>query len=81
MNLEKGIEILYRNSCFTHVLFPIYLDEDECETRNGGCSQKCRNTQGSYRCGCVEGYTPNSNATRCTPQGNYHTMYSSPAVA
>ena len=46
---------------------PIYLlkyayinslrpDIDECIDENGGCSQTCTNTEGSFNCGCNIGY-------------------------
>lgn len=31
-------------------------DIDECSTNNGGCSQNCSNTHGSYICFCNSGY-------------------------
>ena len=31
-------------------------DIDECEIDNGGCSQQCSNTVGSYNCSCQSGY-------------------------
>ena len=37
------------------VLFVLVVNE--CDTNNGGCSDSCRNTQGSYFCECPEGYT------------------------
>ena len=33
-----------------------FVDVDECATNNGGCAQKCINTQGSYKCACMNGY-------------------------
>ena len=34
----------------------MYLDIDECLTRNGGCEHNCTNTEGSFYCSCVDGY-------------------------
>ena len=34
----------------------VVLDIDECETKNGGCTQSCNNTAGSYYCSCLIGY-------------------------
>ena len=34
----------------------IILDIDECSSNNGGCSDMCVNTNGSYYCECLEGY-------------------------
>ena len=31
-------------------------DIDECDRGNGGCSDGCTNTEGSYQCSCPEGY-------------------------
>ena len=31
-------------------------DVDECMTNNGGCSDTCDNTDGSFVCSCDEGY-------------------------
>ncbi|XP_078423674.1 uncharacterized protein LOC144696332 [Cetorhinus maximus] len=43
------------------------LNVDECLQNNGGCSQRCVNTVGSYQCRCHPGYIlrPGS-ATTCT---------------
>ena len=35
------------------------LDTNECEINNGGCSQICINTIGSYNCSCNDGYESN----------------------
>ncbi|XP_064613092.1 uncharacterized protein LOC135476878 [Liolophura sinensis] len=35
---------------------PTCDDINECNTNNGGCSQTCTNTQGSYKCSCEAGY-------------------------
>ena len=32
------------------------VDIDECEQESSGCSQGCRNTDGSFICTCDEGY-------------------------
>ena len=37
-----------------YILYP--LDIDECETDNGGCSDNCYNTPGSYYCTCNVGF-------------------------
>ena len=34
----------------------LLLDVDECSTLNGGCSQMCSNTFGSFECSCGTGY-------------------------
>ena len=34
----------------------MYLEIDECITRNGGCEHNCTNTEGSFYCSCFDGY-------------------------
>ncbi|NXY26915.1 PROS protein, partial [Atrichornis clamosus] len=40
-------------------------DINECEDLNGGCSQRCSNFPGSYRCLCEDGYFMHSNKRDC----------------
>ena len=40
-------------------------DIDECATDNGGCSQICTNTIGSYVCSCRFGYTIGKDGKMC----------------
>ncbi|NWW86753.1 PROS protein, partial [Rhynochetos jubatus] len=40
-------------------------DRNECEDLNGGCSQRCSNLPGSYRCLCEDGYFMHSNKRDC----------------
>ncbi|NXX42702.1 PROS protein, partial [Tricholaema leucomelas] len=40
-------------------------DINECEDLNGGCSQRCSNLPGSYRCLCEDGYFMHSNKRDC----------------
>ncbi|XP_064378347.1 vitamin K-dependent protein S isoform X2 [Dromaius novaehollandiae] len=40
-------------------------DINECENINGGCSQRCSNLPGSYRCLCEDGYFMHSNKQDC----------------
>ena len=43
-----------------------YLDIDECTRGTAGCSQGCRNTDGSFICTCNEGYqTHHDDPTFC----------------
>ena len=42
------------------------LDQNECATaNNGGCSQLCTNTNGSYECSCVLGYELDADGFSC----------------
>ena len=40
-------------------------DINECDTANGFCDQICTNTEGSYTCGCNEGYRLGSDGMMC----------------
>ena len=42
------------------------IDDNECELNNGGCSQNCNNTLGSYMCSCEEGYSLNFDRFNCS---------------
>ena len=44
---------------------PIATDIDECLNNNGGCSQSCINTTGSYYCTCRIGYVLQPNGHDC----------------
>ncbi|NXR05854.1 PROS protein, partial [Semnornis frantzii] len=46
-------------------------DINECEDLNGGCSQRCSNLPGSYRCLCADGYFMHSNKRDCGG-GDWH---------
>ncbi|XP_078576863.1 uncharacterized protein LOC144862349 [Branchiostoma floridae x Branchiostoma japonicum] len=39
---------------------------DECTDQNGGCSQTCTNTVGSYNCSCSEGSVLDVDGHNCT---------------
>ena len=58
--LMKRIVQVY--SKFSFIDF-YYLDINECEDDNGGCSQLCINTVGSYYCECNTGYHFIDNST------------------
>lgn len=42
-----------------------FVDINECEDFNGGCSQRCSNFPGSFRCLCEDGYFMHSNKRDC----------------
>ena len=47
----------------------ILTDIDECLLRISDCEQECYNTNGSYRCDCMEGFIPEGIplGSHCTP--------------
>ena len=47
-----------------------FLDINECDNNNGGCSQNCTNTNGSFFCSCDEGYQLKSDGLTCKGNGN-----------
>lgn len=47
------------------------LDVDECSMAYSPCDQLCRNTPGSYSCGCIQGYRL-FNGTKCRVIGKFH---------
>ena len=42
------------------------VDINECQIDNGGCSQRCNNTVGSYNCSCQSGYELTDDDHNCT---------------
>ncbi|XP_028647295.1 epidermal growth factor-like protein 7 [Erpetoichthys calabaricus] len=42
-----------------------HTDVDECAVGSHGCSQRCRNTPGSYQCSCRDGYQLDSDGHTC----------------
>ena len=44
-----------------------FTDIDECENNNGGCQQlHCINSEGSFECGCKEGFKMRDDVNSCT---------------
>jgi len=43
----------------------IILDIDECALANGGCEHNCINTEGSFYCGCREGFVLENDGRQC----------------
>ena len=60
--LQKNI-YRYERHCY---------DDDECEDNNGGCSQECKNTHGSYYCGCEDGYYLDNDRHTCKDLDECH---------
>ena len=52
---------------YIHSLHP---DINECSEENGGCSQTCTNTEGSFNCGCNTGFVLDSDGATCN--GEYY---------
>ena len=42
-----------------------YVDINECSTNNGGCQQRCINTDGTHHCDCNSGYRLLSDGRTC----------------
>ncbi|XP_046557391.1 LOW QUALITY PROTEIN: bone morphogenetic protein 1-like [Haliotis rubra] len=47
-------------------------DKDECAVDNGGCQHICKNTVGSYKCACYNGFTLHENQHDCKEGGCQH---------
>ncbi|XP_017039606.1 uncharacterized protein LOC108086987 [Drosophila ficusphila] len=41
------------------------VDVDECQEKNGGCSHRCSNSEGSFKCSCPPGYRLDSDRKTC----------------
>ena len=41
------------------------IDIDECTNNTDNCTQTCRNTVGSFTCGCNDGYLLEGDGTTC----------------
>ena len=57
---------VYKLCTIRSLFFIDYSDIDECQTDNGGCTQTCDNTDGSYNCSCWKGYELISDEGNCT---------------
>ena len=51
---------------FYEVLILGIIDDDECSRNNGGCNQTCFNTEGSYNCTCISGYSLDDDGLGCS---------------
>ena len=43
----------------------ITADINECQEKNGGCSHRCVNLEGSYECACPPGYKTQADQKTC----------------
>ena len=49
----------------------LFLDVDECSLNNGGCTQICTDTTGSFACNCLDGFQlVNGSSCIGKPQGS-----------
>ena len=44
----------------------LYSDINECNKRNGGCSQLCVNKKGSFECRCRTGFKLQTDGRTCS---------------
>ena len=67
MKCVKMVPILtLYNEVLKKVILLLCLDINECDDSNGGCSQKCNNTEGSFNCLCSIGYKLDSDGYNCS---------------
>ena len=48
------------------IMLHILSDIDECSVRNGDCDHTCKNKQGSFECGCKNGYKLGGDQKSCS---------------
>ena len=53
-------------SSWTLLCYLTYLDINECDNDNGGCTHTCINQPGSYQCQCGVGFNSENNGKNCT---------------
>ena len=58
--------------CFHNSIIYFNPDVNECDVDNGGCSQICTNTNGSFTCECNDGYQLDSDGTTCNGMNREH---------
>ena len=68
MNLTIFLSIDWKPCLSLNAYYTLHLclDINECEDGNGGCSEICNNTEGSFECSCPNGYKLNSNGVTCS---------------
>ena len=57
--------MLHHIVCLSICILLLFLDINECEDDNGGCSHNCTNTDGSFECSCNDGYELDNNGATC----------------
>ena len=60
---------------FLAIVLYVLADVNECFIANGGCSQACVDTDGSYHCGCQLGYTMSADEHTCFPSTLVSPLY------
>ena len=53
---------------------PVFVDIDECQGTSHGCIQLCKNTVGSYMCGCRIGFQLDGDGRQCNGEFTTQTM-------
>ena len=67
----KGSYIALICSTMIYIILS-YIDIDECAKGISGCSQGCRNSDGSFICTCDEGFqTHHEDPTFCVGMGDF----------
>ena len=67
----NGNYLSFYNYYASYIVFIIFFYEDinECLSNNGGCSEICDNTDGSFQCSCNMGSTLADDGFSCIPDG------------
>ena len=68
---EREREVLFKWVSFS--------DINECIINNGGCSQFCNNSEGSYNCYCQQGFNLEIDGRTCLP-GKVAHVYTEPEI-
>ena len=53
----------------------VAADINECNINNGGCSDICENTVGSYQCRCNQGFVLQSDGQTCSGKPDSSVKY------